>query len=223
LTNHRDKIYLNPKKDLEKQIREAKRREYINPELAEAAKAKGNEYVKNQDYPAAIQEYTEALKRNPDDATFASRCYSNRSMCFAKKMAIPDALKDADECIKLDPNFVKGYLRRGHCLTVMEKYDDALATYRDGLKVSPGHAEIRDNMTKVTQLKYGAQANMTQEQRAQAAMKDPEVVQILQDPIMSQVLQQIQTDPSALQEHMKNEGVREKLMKLVESGILMMK
>lgn len=38
---------------------------------------------------------------------------------------------------------------------------------------------------------------------------------IMQDPIMQSILQQAQADPAALQEHMKNPGIRDKIQRLV--------
>ena len=40
------------------------------------------------------------------------------------------------------------------------------------------------------------------------------------DPVMQSILQQAQSDPKALQDHMKNPSVRENIMKLVNAGII---
>ena len=42
---------------------------------------------------------------NPD----AHKLYSNRAACYTKLGAWNDGLKDADECIRLAPEFSKGY------------------------------------------------------------------------------------------------------------------
>jgi hypothetical protein len=38
--------------------------------------------------------------------------YSNRSMCRLKQKKYAEALSDAEECIKLDKTFAKGYYRK---------------------------------------------------------------------------------------------------------------
>lgn len=47
-----------------------------------------------------------------------------------------------------------------------------------------------------------------------------QIMGILQDPIMQSILQQAKGDPSALQEHMKNPGIRAKIQKLVVAGVI---
>lgn len=42
----------------------------------------------------------------------------------------------------------------------------------------------------------------------------------MNDPVMQQILQQGQSDPGALQDHMKNPIVRTKIQKLMNAGII---
>jgi len=43
---------------------------------------------------------------------------------------------------------------------------------------------------------------------------------IMQDPVMNAILQQAQSDPAALQEHMRNPNVRSKIQKLIAAGVI---
>lgn len=52
------------------------------------------------------------------------------------------------------------------------------------------------------------------------AMQDPEIQNILTDPVMRQVLVDFQENPKAAQEHSKNPLVMEKIQKLVSAGIV---
>ena len=43
---------------------------------------------------------------------------------------------------------------------------------------------------------------------------------IMQDPVMQAILQQAQSDPAALSEHMRNPSVRSKIQKLIAAGVI---
>ncbi len=43
---------------------------------------------------------------------------------------------------------------------------------------------------------------------------------IMQDPVMQSILQQAQSDPAALQEHMRNPGIKTKIQKLMAAGVI---
>jgi len=52
------------------------------------------------------------------------------------------------------------------------------------------------------------------EERYKRAQNDPEIRDILSDPVMQQILQDAQTSPMNLQKHMQNPQIREKNSKI---------
>ena len=82
---------------------------YINPELAEEHRQKGNGIYKEGNYPGALKEYEEAIRRNPDDA----KIYGNKALCYLKLMEPVMAIKECDAALKRDPNFVRAFERKG--------------------------------------------------------------------------------------------------------------
>jgi stress-induced-phosphoprotein 1 len=45
------------------------------------------------------------------------------------------ALKDAENCIRLRQNWVKGYFRKGKALIGLKQYQEAIAALKQGLKL----------------------------------------------------------------------------------------
>ncbi|CAI0476852.1 unnamed protein product [Linum tenue] len=220
LTEHRNPDTLKKLNEAEKAKKDLEQQEYFDPKLADESREKGNEYFKEQKYPDAIKHYTEAIKRNPKD----HRAYSNRAACYTKLGAMPEGLKDAEKCIELDPAFAKGYTRKGAIQFFMKEYEKALETYQEGLKHDPQNQELLDGIRRcVDQMNKASRGDISPEElkeRQAKAMHDPEVQNILSDPVMRQVLQDIQENPNAAQEHMKNPMVMNKIQKLVNAGII---
>ena len=60
-------------------------------------------------------------------------------------------------------------------------------------------------------------------ERQARAMSDPEVQNILSDPVMRQVLNDMQSDPKAAATHMRHPDIATKLQKLMNAGIVQMR
>ena len=56
--------------------------------------------------------------------------------------------QDAEECIRLEPTFSKGYSRKGPLQFFMKDYDAALETYEAGLKHDPDNAELKEGINR---------------------------------------------------------------------------
>ncbi|PPQ77277.1 hypothetical protein CVT25_010859 [Psilocybe cyanescens] len=219
LTEHRTPDILNKLRDLERQKAEVDRQAYIDPEKSAAAREEGNVKFKAGDFASAVKEYTESIKRDPSDA----RGYNNRAAAYMKLVAFPEALKDANEAIKVDPKFVKAYIRKSNILHGMREYTKALDAIQEATEHDTEHQhtkEISQVELKLQQALYSQRGEESQEQTLERAMRDPEVAGIMNDPVMQQILQQAQSDPQALQDHMKNPVVRSKIQKLINAGII---
>jgi stress-induced-phosphoprotein 1 len=219
------------------------------------------------DFAGSVAHYTESIKRNPEDA----RGYTNRAAALTKLLALPEALKDAEKAIEVQPDFgqsfvlsssrrhrwgvvlyerasanedlvtVKGYIRKSHVLFAMKEYSKALSAiervrpppsylpYQPLLTNHPSlqaatkdteqkhTSEIISQIRKVNAADSADRAGESDEQTYARAMRDPEVQQIMGDPVFQSILQQAQNEPASLQQHMQNPEIRAKIEKLVKA------
>lgn len=106
---------------------------------AEGFKAEGNRLLAAKELAQAVEMYSRAIELDPDNAVY----YSNRSAAFlAMGDARGKALKDAERCIELRPDWWKGYSRKGAAEHALQRFDAARATYNEGLKLDPDNASL---------------------------------------------------------------------------------
>ncbi|TVT98744.1 hypothetical protein EJB05_55930, partial [Eragrostis curvula] len=103
-------------------------------------KSLGGKAVAGMDYAGASKFYTEAIELDPADGTL----YSNRSLCQLKIGEARDALRDANECTRLRPEWPKGYYRKGAALMSLKEYKEACDAFMDGLKLDPSNMDLQD-------------------------------------------------------------------------------
>lgn len=218
LTEHRTPDILAKLKAAEKAQIKAEKDSYLDPAEADKARELGNSKFKESDWPGAVDAYTEMTKRAPEDP----RGYSNRAAALIKLMAFPSAVQDCDEAIKRDPKFVRAYLRKAQCFFGMKEYSRCIDVCEEATQHDDGtnSREIQNQQQKALEAQYAAREGETEEQAQDRIQKDPEIMSILQDPIMQSILQQAKGDPAALNEHMKNTGIRSKIQKLIAAGVI---
>lgn len=190
---------------------------YLSKEKSEEHKALGNERFQEGKWTEALAEYTEALKRDPDNY----RVYSNRAACYTKLMDWQRGLEDCDKCLSIDPTFVKVYIRKGKIQHFLKHYHKALETYEKGLGFDPKNPElIQGRVQTMNAINQENQSGNVDPARAQEAMKDPEIQAILQDPTINNVLQNMQNNPEEGQRALKDPTIMAKIQKLIAAGIL---
>eukprot|EP00892_Ulva_mutabilis_P000963 jgi/Ulvmu1/10868/UM007_0042.1 len=227
LTEHRNPDSLKALQTTQKRLKDEQEAAYIDLGKAEEEKEAGNVAFKAADYPTAISHYSEALKRGPPEQwPEAYKVFSNRAACYTKLGALPEGEKDADKCIELNPEFVKGYSRKANVKFLMKEYEKALETYEQGLTYAPDSTELKDGIRRCQQQIQRFMTGMASEdeikERQAKAMADPEIQNIMIDPVMQQVLKECQETQGSLSKHLQNPGIAHKLKKLMAAGIIRM-
>jgi len=201
-------------KETQKELDEKAKKDYINPELSEKARLEGNEFFKKGDYPEAVKKYSEAIKRNPDDETN----YSNRATAYTKLGAIPEAIKDCEKALEIDPKFVKAYIKKAYALFLMKDYYKALETYQIALDLEPENKEVESGIKATLAKMNEGQDEETVKRNIQ---NNPELRNILSDPMMQTVLKDLQeNNKEAIMQHLSNPDIRSKIEKLVAAGFI---
>eukprot|EP01083_Nonionella_stella_P141743 437319_1 len=123
-------------------------------------KEKGNEAFVRKDFEDALEFYAEALYQDIDEK---HSIHSNRSACFIEVHKFAEALEDAEMCIKLKPEWSKGYFRKGRALELLLRFDEALRSYETGLNLNREDAALQaslDNLSKMMSEMRSTEAKM---------------------------------------------------------------
>jgi len=216
LTEHRISATLDLLRKAEKLQKEKEETEYFSPEKSLEAKEKGNEFFHQGKIPEAIEWYSEAIKRNPQDHVL----YSNRAACYTKLGEYPLGLKDCDKALELCPTFLKAYTRKGHIQFFMKQYHKCLETYDQGLKLEPENQELIESIKRTIDAINRLQSEGGEKEAAAAAASDPDIQEILRNPVMQRVLTDMQTSPQATAAYLKDPVIAANIQKLIAAGIV---
>lgn len=116
---------------------------------AARAKAKGNAAFQARKYEEAVSYYTEAISHDPSDVIL----YSNRSASYACLEEYAKALQDGQQCVSLNPDWARGYARKGLAELFLCRYDKAISTYKAGLALAPTDPLLLEGLKEVKQAK----------------------------------------------------------------------
>jgi stress-induced-phosphoprotein 1 len=125
---------------------------------------------------------------------------------------------------------VRGHLRKAAIEYARKEYEKCIESCKEAQAHDPegkSSREIQQQIMKAYTAMNpysggGGDSGESQEEILKRAAQDPEVQRILGDPVMQQILQQMQQDPKAAQEHLKNPQVAANIRKLMAAGILKM-
>ena len=114
--------------------------------------------------------------------------------------------------------------RKGAIHTYLKEFHKAMDAYNMVLKLEPENADAKQQLENVVyQVNASNQTGEADPERQKRAMADPEIQAILGDPVVNQVLQDMQQNPAAAQKHLSDPVIMGKLNKLIAAGILKVK
>jgi len=150
----------------------------MDARTAEEAKSYGNNAFKNGDWPSAIALYSHALELANGDPSITHILYSNRSAAYLHVEDYVAALSDADEAVKLMPDWPRGYQRRGAALLRLKRARAALQAYTRANELKAGEKDTVNGLENARTALDQAQAALGPIYDAVAKGKE-QVVQVL--------------------------------------------
>lgn len=138
-------------------------------------------FVSFRKHDEAIKAFTEAISIAEDPVYF-----SNRAASYTALNKMNEAIEDANMCIKLKPEWSKGYSRLGAVYFIQKKYSDAVKAYAKGLAMDPTSKELAENLTKSQELlakytKVADAVNAHREKEEENANKTPEEIKAAEE------------------------------------------
>ena len=103
----------------------------------DSLKQKANDLYFHNKYEEAIKEYTNLLSFDQRNKKFISIILANRASCYQKLNKNYDALLDLNKCLKINPKYTKGYIKRGNVLLQLKKYKEAIEDFMKAKEIEP--------------------------------------------------------------------------------------
>ena len=69
------------------------------------------------------------------------------------------ALEDAEKCIQIKPDWDKAHQRKAMALHQQGRYDEAIQSYEEGLKLNGDNAQIKQGLEQVKKDKAAADSD----------------------------------------------------------------
>ena len=100
--------------------------------------ARGDSYMKEDDYALAIAEYTQAIRLDTNNVD----AYNKRGIAYGDLGNYDRAIADHTQAIRLKPNSSVLFVNRGLCYELIDSYALAIADYTQAIKLNPNDPNI---------------------------------------------------------------------------------
>lgn len=165
-------------------------------------KQQGNAAFAAKDYPKAIDLFTKAIEVSDKPNHVL---YSNRSACYASSKQFAQALEDAQECVKISPDWSKGYNRVAAAQFGLSKLDEAEQSYKKALELDSNNKAAKEGLEHVQSAKSGTQMPdlglsqmFNDPQLITKLQSNPKTADMMKDPQLVAKLEHYKNNPQAL-------------------------
>lgn len=115
---------------------------------AQDIRMEGNKFFEMGDTVKAMEKYKEALKVDPTSEIICG----NICTIHYKNNEMDEAEFYANECIRLNPDWPKGYFKKGMVLLKKGEYLDSMNCFIKGLELAPDDVEMKKLYMKTSEL-----------------------------------------------------------------------
>ena len=115
----------------------------LNADLVQAEKE-----FSQKNYTAAEKLYTKILDNSPHaDLDVLQK----RSECFYELGQYQDSFDDAQLFLEHRPDVTKGFVLCGRALTKLQKFEEALSVFKQGLNIDPDDPDVKEGLRTMQQ------------------------------------------------------------------------
>jgi len=123
-------------------------------------KNKGNEALASGNNESAVKLFSIAALLEPTNYIY----FSNRSAAYCNLGKYQQALEDADRVVGINPQWPKGYSRKGVAHWFLNQFDEAYHAYEKGLVLEPGNELMKQGYEQAKNKVLAMEANIKGEQ-----------------------------------------------------------
>lgn len=117
--------------------------------LVEEIKNRAKQCIGTRNFPECVALYSKAIELSSSEPSAQAILYANRSMCNLNMSKGADALSDAEDAVRLDASYVKGYYRLAMAHGLLNQHGAAKEALIRGLTMKPDDKELQAQLIKV--------------------------------------------------------------------------
>jgi len=103
--------------------------------IASQKKEEASEMFKQNKLEDAINLFADCVELDPLNLTFNATILLNKAIALVKLNINEQALKELNQCLRLNPLYAKALVKRGEVRVTLEQYDEAVQDFASAQKI----------------------------------------------------------------------------------------